>query len=633
LIKIEKKYKSKNHYRLILLSASILYSIFGTLYISINTVDPMGIQHRIILSTFFFGLFIFSYLFKFVKDNLKTIVHISSFLAIFDLIYLAHISNYDYSFSVSIIVVIGFVNLLYETNKVVLYSNLITALLLVFSLFTTNDLKVLISMYVGIYIFVALFSLYISYRKSKIENKLKIREKQYRTIFDKSPVGMMIEDAEGNIIKVNRRFCEITGFTKEQLEGSTIFDTLVPPERHEKARENIDQILSGNDLEFVLENHKPNREKNHIKLKETKIYIPEKGEGIISMQIDITPIKQKEKKLEFMSYHDKLTEVYNRNYFEEKLVNLDSKDKLPLSLILVDVNGLKLINDTYGHYTGDQFIIKTSQILKSVFRTKDVIARIGGDEFGIILPNTTIRYANQAKAKILEKAMNTPINGINLSIGIGSSTKNNAGENIYEVFKKADKNMYRDKLTKSRSMKNKLINNLLNTLGAKSQETKEHSIRMKKLALKLGKELDLNAESLNNLNLLSTLHDIGKVTISEKILNKNGKLTDKEWDTIKSHSTTGFNIISSIDDFAHIAKYILYHHERWDGNGYPEGLKNSEIPLMSRIISIIDAYDVMTNDRIYSKAITKEKALHEIKECSGTQFDPKIAETFISILK
>jgi HD-GYP domain-containing protein (c-di-GMP phosphodiesterase class II) len=193
--------------------------------------------------------------------------------------------------------------------------------------------------------------------------------------------------------------------------------------------------------------------------------------------------------------------------------------------------------------------------------------------------------------------------------------------------------MNQDKLTKSRSSKNKFVKNLINTLGAKSNETKEHALRMTSLAFKLGDRLRLSHEKLNELNLLATLHDIGKVTIAESILNKPGKLTEEEWEIVKSHPVKGAAIADSTAEFSPIAKYIRHHHERWDGGGYPEGLAEHEIPLLSRIITLVDSYDVMTNDRPYKEPMTKLEAVKEISRCAGTQFDPELAVEFIKLLE
>jgi HD-GYP domain-containing protein (c-di-GMP phosphodiesterase class II) len=191
--------------------------------------------------------------------------------------------------------------------------------------------------------------------------------------------------------------------------------------------------------------------------------------------------------------------------------------------------------------------------------------------------------------------------------------------------------MYGRKLLERQSISSSIILSLERTLQEKSQETEEHTFRMKEMALKMGNILELSEGKLNELSLLASLHDIGKVVISNDILMKKGKLTKKEWEMMKRHPEVGYNICSSSPQLLVIADAVLSHHEWWNGSGYPRGLKGEEIPLTARIISIVDAYDVMTHDRAYKKAVSKDAALNELKRCSGTQFDPNLIEIFINI--
>jgi len=339
------------------------------------------------------------------------------------------------------------------------------------------------------------------------------------------------------------------------------------------------------------------------------------------------------KRIEKLTYKDSLTGLYNRRYFEEEMERLDTKRQLPISIIMADINGLKIINDSYGHEKGDHMLIETGKILKEELRDEDILARHGGDEFTILLPQTSYQEAEIIVSRLKEKNNKNSKEGITISFSLGMATKVDDKQDIKEILKKADDDMYRNKLSESRSNKNKIVRNLLNTLDAKSAETKEHALRMTRLARDLGEKLNLSISEINNLSLLATLHDIGKTTISEDILTKKGELTDKEWEIIKEHPARGYKIASASEEFITVAEDILHHHEHWDGGGYPDGLKGEEIPYLARIISIIDAYDVMTNDRPYSKAISKKEALAEIKSCAGTQFDPEFAQAFIELQK
>ena len=339
------------------------------------------------------------------------------------------------------------------------------------------------------------------------------------------------------------------------------------------------------------------------------------------------------KKIEKLTYKDSLTGLYNRRYFEEELKRLDTKRQQPISIITADINGLKIINDSLGHKKGDELLKKSAEILKEATRDEDILARQGGDEFVILLPQTEKKEAEKIIKRIKNENKLTKEDKLTVSIALGNATKNNINQDIYEILKKADNNMYQNKLSESSSTKSKIVQSLVNTLEVKSNETKEHTHKMTELAINFGKELMLSNSELNRLSLLSTLHDIGKITISENILKKPGKLTDAEWEAIKEHSERGYKIANSSEEFALIAEEIFTHHERWDGNGYPRELEKKEIPYLARIISIIDSYEVMISGRPYKKAMTKEKAIEEIESCAGGQFDPELAAEFIEMIK
>lgn len=461
--------------------------------------------------------------------------------------------------------------------------------------------------------------------------ELKAKEEQYRKIFTQAPVGIMLEDKRGKILEVNQKLCEITGYSKEELEGSSVFKTLVPGSSQKLAEKNIRKILAGNDLDFEADSRRQDGTKYLAHIKETSIMLPGRGKGILSMQMDITDIKEKEDRLKYLSFHDSLTDLYNRSFFEEELKRLNTERQLPLTLIMIDVNGLKLINDTYGHEFGDQILIKAADILTSVLRKEDIVVRLGGDEFAMILPQTAQSQAEKIVQRIKSKCMETENDKISVSLGVGYAVKKKLEQEIKEILNIADDRMYKDKLTNGRSEKNKLVRNLLETLGAKSNETREHAVRMTDSAFKLGEKIGLSNEQLNDLLLLATLHDIGKVTIAEEILKKPGKLNEVEWQIMREHSEKGYSIASATNEFAAVAKFILHHHERWDGSGYPEGLEGEKIPLLSRVIAIVDSFDVMTHDRPYSKAKSQAEALKELETCAGSQFDPDLVAEFIEL--
>lgn len=349
--------------------------------------------------------------------------------------------------------------------------------------------------------------------------------------------------------------------------------------------------------------------------------------------VNVLERKKTDQEIRDLSLKDKLTGLYNRTYFEEEIRRLDTKRQFPLSFIMGDINGLKLINDAFGPKEGDRLLKKIAAILKKCCRKEDIISRWGGDEFSILLPKTSDKDAEEILNRIRIACFKTRRHKVPINISFGASTKKNTSQDMESVIREAEDWMYRRKLLERQSISSSIISSLERTLQEKSQETEEHAFRMRELSLKLGNTIGLKENKLNELSLLATLHDIGKVVISNEILMKKGKLTEKEWEMMKRHPEVGYNICSSSPQLLPIADAILSHHEWWNGSGYPRRLKAEEIPLTSRIISIVDAYDVMTHDRCYKKAVSKEEAVNELKRCAGTQFDPNLVEIFISIIK
>ena len=357
-------------------------------------------------------------------------------------------------------------------------------------------------------------------------------------------------------------------------------------------------------------------------------------EGII---IDITESKKQFLQIQYLSDHDRLTGLYNRQYYETERSRLDTKEYYPLTILLADINGLKLINDAFGYHMGDKIIRKTAGLLFKCCEGEEMLAKVGGDEFAILLPWTDFAAAYQKMTAIREsfeeynRTLEDRMKVINVSIGY--STKEDETTDISEVEKAAEENLSRRKLFDRKSHHNAILASIMTTLYERSFETEEHAQRLAWLCKKVGMEMGLAHDDLDKLQLFSMLHDIGKVGVSDRILKKQGKLNEEEWGEMHKHPEIGYRIAMTSPDFAAVAEYILAHHERWDGNGYPNGLSGERIPLLARILAIADAYDAMTQDRIYHEAIDKQDALDEIRRNAGTQFDPNISEVFLRVME
>ncbi|WP_105614265.1 HD-GYP domain-containing protein [Vallitalea okinawensis] len=354
--------------------------------------------------------------------------------------------------------------------------------------------------------------------------------------------------------------------------------------------------------------------------------------GYMVLLYDISTLKEAMDYLEFIGTMDKLTMVHNRNYFDQALVDLDKEENLPISILLGDLNGLKIINDMFGHNKGDEFLKSIAGIIKRVASGPGrVIARTGGDEFSVILPHTSVEEAAQL-ATLIDNSVKDELKDSMGSISIGIATKNRLSEDLEEIYHSADANMYLKKQKDEKNNKNILITNAKKWLSDVSYETDEHYERIEKLAIKLGKRLGVSQSMIDDLCLLASLHDIGKFFVPIEILEKPSKLTEDEWKQIQNHTVLGYKLAASTQDLATVASGILSHHERWDGKGYPQGLKDEQIPYLARFIAIIESYVVMTSDRPYKDKMLVEDAILELKKCSGTQFDPYITQEFIGIL-
>ena len=459
-------------------------------------------------------------------------------------------------------------------------------------------------------------------------------------IFKNTEDAVLTFDASGQVVEINKPACSILNldknkYKKEKLNIEYVTDNLSQLITNNKQRkkfiETITSIKACNlkeDIEFRI-----NGKKEYYNVKIFPIIDKfNMATGKLLTLTSITSEKEKEIQLYYQSYHDKLTGIHNRLYFEEEMKRLDTKRQYPISIIIGDINGLKLINDAYGYNKGDEVLKKVALIFKNNIRHEDILCRWGGDEFAILLPNTKEEDSIKIINRIKENCIKNSTESMPLNVSMGFAIKTSSEKKINEIAKEAEDMMNKHKLLENESARSSIILSLQKALEERDYETEEHATRMANLSVLLGEKLKLNYNELNELRLVAMLHDIGKISISDNIILKPGKLTLEEWEVIKKHPECGYRLAISCRDLVEIARGILYHHERWDGKGYPKGLKGKKIPTISRIVSIADAFDAMTNDRPYRKAMTIEEAVNEIKKEAGAQFDPDFVKLFTEIL-
>ena len=355
---------------------------------------------------------------------------------------------------------------------------------------------------------------------------------------------------------------------------------------------------------------------------------PKDQRRMVGTLADITERKLAEEEIKYLSFHDKLTGLYNRAYFEEEIRRLDTERQIPISIVIGDVNGLKLTNDIFGHLEGDKLLIEIGRIMMDSCRKEDVVARWGGDEFAMILPKTSESKAAEICQRITSGCEMVQNEYVQLSIALGHATKHHPETELHEVIKDAENQMYRNKLKTNKDNKGYMLSYLEEVLYQKTDETREHSERIREMGMKMAEYMDDHPD-FNDIRLLGTFHDVGTIAVRNAILTKKERLTEEEWEEIKKHPDIGYRIAESIHEISHIADYILTHHEHWDGSGYPQGLKGDEIPKVSRMLAILDAYDVMTHDKEYRQSLSHEEAVDELRRCAGTQFDPSLVDLFI----
>jgi len=470
-------------------------------------------------------------------------------------------------------------------------------------------------------------------------NQLLQEKKLLKTTLQSIGDGVVTTDNHGMITGLNSVAENLTGWDSGTAVGRSFTEVFVlqNEETGQTVENPIQKVLETGRV-VGLANHTElvNRQSESIPIADSAAPIKsEDGQtfGVVMVFRDVSAEKEHNKQIEFLSYHDPLTGLYNRRYIEEAMSRLDETEYLPISVIMADVNGLKITNDVFGHKAGDTLLKNVASLMKKCCKEGELIARWGGDEFVILMPGTNLETAEAMAKKIKDTHIVIEGGSLSLSLSIGCACKDAPGKSIQTTMQQAEEYMYHQKLLDGKSYRNAIISTLLATLYEKSNETEEHSKRIEKYCHDIGRRLQLSSKEMDELSLLALLHDIGKVSINPNILQKPGALTLVEWAEMKRHPEIGYRIAQATPELAIVADLILSHHERWDGKGYPRGLKGTQIPLSCRILAVADAYDAMTSDRIYRSAMSSEEALCELKRNAGTQFESSIVGFFMEALQ
>lgn len=476
------------------------------------------------------------------------------------------------------------------------------------------------------------FSTDITERKMA-EQALRRSENYYRTIFETSGAAQVIIEEDTTISLANSKFEELSGYSRQELEGIKSWtefvhldDMELMKHYHYQRRQKRDQAPWRYDFRFIDRHGAV----HHIYLNVDTI--PDTNQSIASL-IDFTEHKHSEEKIRYLSLHDSLTGLYNRTFFDEEMQRLSNSREFPITSISADIDGLKFINDTMGHAKGDELLKAAARVLQESLRSSDILARVGGDEFALLMPRTDKATGDKIAKRILSSSVrhNHKHPELPLYLSIGTATASKEGMSLEIAYRKADDLMYRQKRAHSQSINQNIVNMLVSALDKMDYVAQGHAYRLGYLCRAIGEKLGLPPELLARLDLLAQVHDLGHVAVPEHILFKPGPLSEEEWDIMRQHAEKGYNIAASSLDLVEVSGLILKHHERFDGHGYPQGLQGQEIPIECRILAIADAFDSMTSNRAYNKGKTRAEALQELKRYAGTQFDPELVQIFIEV--
>ena len=460
------------------------------------------------------------------------------------------------------------------------------------------------------------------------------KEERWQLALQGNKDGIWDWDVATDSVFHSDRYLELFGFEPgEEPASHNEWLSCVHPEDQAMVRQKLVDHLQGLSPYFEVEYRCRDKDGQYKWIQDRgRAHWDAQGQPIrmVGSSTDITDRKQMEEKLIYYSMRDSLTGLYNRAYFQEELRRLNDGRYAPIAVIVCDVDGLKLYNDSFGHLLGDNLIKKAAELLAKTFRAGDVVARIGGDEFVVLLPHVARETVEKAIARLRASIAeaNAHTEEFLLSMSIGMSISQDGQVNLTRLFREADSNMYREKSRRSPEIRATIIQTVVRLLEKRDHVADGHTLRVEEMCVRLAEAAGFSADRIDNLRLLAEYHDLGKVGIPDKILFKKGPLSVAEKREIQRHSEIGHRIALSVAEIRPVAEWILKHQEWWDGHGYPLGIAGDDIPMECRILAIADAYDSMTNDRPYRPAMTHEEAMKELQRCAGSQFDPFLIQLF-----
>ncbi len=459
-------------------------------------------------------------------------------------------------------------------------------------------------------------------------------------ILDTTAEGIFGINLEGECIFCNDSGIKLLGYSsQDEILGKSIHDLIAKnQENSEQSVHGSQRILNAlNEGEKLYVNSEEFLKQDGSIIEVEYHSYPKKKDGKLIGAVvtftDITEKKKDEEKIKYLSRHDSLTSLLNRGSFEVKLKEIEQAGILPVSIIFGDLNGLKLMNDIFGHSAGDRLIQKTAEVLLRVCENPEQIARVGGDEFIILLPQVDAKHAAEVMRKIKEELANESVCEVRCSIALGFDTRVDFAHTLEQVMGNAESQMYKEKLLSKKHYGNDTIQTIMRTIQERKPTEKEHAEAVASYCVDMGRKMNLPETEIKRLHDVGYIHDIGKIVMDEKILTRD-RLSESEKQQMRQHPIVGYRILNLFDETLNLAEAVYAHHEHWDGSGYPKGLKGEEIPLLSRILAIAERYDrIIVNEEKNYLSDVETIALLEIKEEAGKAFDPSITDLFIQMIE
>lgn len=469
-------------------------------------------------------------------------------------------------------------------------------------------------LFIGIYI--------ITLRKNR--NSIRVKSNELENLFNNIEDGFISADVNGIVINVNPVALKILKCSARELVGGSLLKCYkrFDPMSYKEMLFDVTHTYKNRDV--LLKD----KEGRLIPIEETlvQVYdISKKLTGIVIAFKDMTERIEKQKKIEYLSYHDQLTGLYNRRFLEEMVSTLDYVNSRPIMIMMLDVNGLKLVNDAFGHQYGDELLKAIAQALNEDFGEAMAIARIGGDEFVVLIEEASEAILEEKSEAFKAKISQRNVEGVPLSVSIGVTTLK-VEEGFFNCSRIAEDKMYDDKLMESTKFKKSVLATIENNYIRSKHHFEAHSENVVKWARHIGKCLDLSDDYLLKLELAAKFHDVGIMILEKEKNPGNLPPTEDLKKEFMKHPEIGYHILKSVGEYMEVAEWVLVHHERWDGNGYPRGLKGDEINYYGRILSMAEEVAVAFVDGDVKDVQSRQRIFDTIFNSAGTKFDPKMVE-------